>query len=469
MDSVYLSTFIPLKEFKVLKRPDRWRITIYGDYYQSLQEILKDEKNVQLCIRLYFLLYCCNLLKYFHVEQKILTNVLGYSKRISVTKATHILESHNLIRVEKIFKRNNKIYDHPFNEYHTLSFTVNKSSLTKNIIIDIPLIDSFKSLFKKPINNLLSNYYTTHTTDTIFDLTDSDIRSWNQNKESYYPEDLYVQRMLWRYTEIKAPTAGYLNTKLSMLPTYNEEEGRFYHWFHNVPKSPKDESTPARESYTYEDECLWEKWDLHNAYFVYLYILCCRLLRENRYDSELNRFKDLVLSGVMYDKITNYVNSFHPYCVFANRDKVKEQLQKYLGYINESMLKNRLCDTIILEIDDYFQKYFPNIRNVIINYSYRYEVNKEKPTVTVHRNGKTFERKNMKRIKNMHRDIAKFEIPLIVKGICRKLESKYGVKPVTVHDAIYMKVSDCRKVSDLEIDALLRETVDELCWSELIK
>lgn len=164
-----------------------------------------------------------------------------------------------------------------------------------------------------------------------------------------------------------------------------------------------------------------------------------------------------------------YVNSFHPNTVFANRDKIKEQLQKYLGFMNMSLINSKACDTIQVDIDRFFKIYFPDLRNIILNYSYRYEVNKEKPTVTVHRNGKTFERKNMKRIKNMHRDIAKFEIPLIVKGICRKLESKYGVKPITVHDAIYMKESDCRKVSDLEIDILLRETVDELSWSESIK
>lgn len=217
--------------------------------------------------------------------------------------------------------------------------------------------------------------------------------------------------------------------------------------------------------YTLDGEFLLEKWDLHNAYFVYFYILSCRLLKDNRYDSELNRFKELVLSGTMYEKVMAYVNSFHPNTVFANRDKIKEQLQKYLGFMNISLINSKACDTIQVDIDRFFKIYFPDLRNIILNYSHRYEVNKDKPTVTVHRNGKTFERKNMKRIKNLHRDIAKYEIPLIVTGICRELESKYGVKPITVHDAIYMKESDYWKVSDTEIQSILRKRVDDLSWN----
>lgn len=349
-------------------------------------------------------------------------------------------------------------YTYPLNFYYTLSFIKDKFYSYRDIIIDYPLSDTIIKRLNSIINSYQSSSITTSRISvTKIELTDSDIKSCNQNREMYYPEDLYLKQFLWRYAEIKPATNGWLENPVRVIPKFNKEEGRFYHWFHNCKKD-------VRSSYTLDGEPLHERWDLHNAYFVYTYILCSKILKESRYDNELNRFKELVLSGFLYERVMNHINISYPPATIT-RDKVKEEMQKYLGFMTETRINARNCDTVQRDIDGFFKMHFPNIRNIILNYSHRYEVNKDKPTVTVCRNGKTFERKNMKRVKNLHRDIAKYEIPLIVTGVCRELESKYGVKPVTVHDAIYMKESDYWKVSDTEIQSILRKKVDELIWN----
>lgn len=139
---------------------------------------------MQRCIKLYFFLYCCNLLNKPHVNYDIPLKILK-AKRNTLIKTLKTLEEYGLLRIEKRYIDG---YSYPVNFYFTLPF--NKiSSFNRNINIDYPL-----SVFN---NHPLSSYITSLPISVShFGLTDSSIKDYNQNKESYYPEDLYLKQFL---------------------------------------------------------------------------------------------------------------------------------------------------------------------------------------------------------------------------------------------------------------------------------
>ena len=47
-----------------------------------------------------------------------------------------------------------------------------------------------------------------------------------------------------------------------------------------------------------------------------------------------------------------------------------------------------------------------------------------------------------------------YEFQLISIGLCKRIYNKYGIRCLTVHDAIYMKQSDSEK-TNIDIDRLL--------------
>ena len=73
------------------------------------------------------------------------------------------------------------------------------------------------------------------------------------------------------------------------------------------------------------------------------------------------------------------------------------------------------------------------------------------PLVPVINEDNKLEKKyRLKSVSNITHDIMPYEFKLISLGVCRDIYNDYGIKTLTVHDAVYMKESDRKRLDESE-------------------
>ena len=85
---------------------------------------------------------------------------------------------------------------------------------------------------------------------------------------------------------------------------------------------------------------------------------------------------------------------------------------------------------------------FPAIRDYILDSQVVIEENEKAGSYSIGPNGRWYKEPDTKRVSTLHRNVISCEFELISEGICKILYEEYGIKSVTVHDAIYIKITD---------------------------
>lgn len=207
------------------------------------------------------------------------------------------------------------------------------------------------------------------------------------------------------------------NTNIGLNPI----ENRYYSAFHSLKKE-------ERKNVYLHGEHIVECFDVSNCYFV----LLSAILDDTIPTSEADDYTKLVRSGKFYEAIATYVNNkigAHTW----ERTEGKTACVKYLA------MKTSVLDNAVKKIEKndlhYFPKYyyegwvdlffrdtFPHIREFI---------------------GK-------KKEDNQHAlvlELNKIETTIIVKNIIKELYEKYGIEAISLHDAIFVKESDNKKMN----------------------
>lgn len=301
--------------------------------------------------------------------------------------------------------------------------------------------------------------------------------------------DNFIDRMFGFYGELK--THGKC---LSYLPPFIQSDGRIHHRFHEL-------SRKERETYVvWDDEQIEEIWDAHNMFFTLMF---CDMSTKK---IALPKYKELVLSGNMYTDVAAFISQK---CgVQIPREKAKELLQQYKNTLPQKLVRrdggysgsinwiirnnaqygwtekvaiNKWADNSMTDgemkgasqymlrfADEYFKCNYPKVRDYIMGYSTREEkggtytkyYKKTGKTVVCHKKGKV--------ISNLQRDLTKYETEIVSNRICQQLYEQYGIKSVSVHDAIYVKKSDAEKIRNngISIDDLFRKEVEAYEYHE---
>lgn len=239
---------------------------------------------------------------------------------------------------------------------------------------------------------------------------------------------------------------------------FSRRDGRYYHTLHLCSKEERESSI------LWDGEQITEAWDAHSAFFTVLgyYLMYVReydnLTQETIFKEEARKLLTLTCGGKLYSDIQQFHNSHADYKL--TRDEIKNLVQSYKNYARSSLLKKNgelkqywWC-LHVEYVDMYFAEKFPAIRDLFLDYPRRPERDERHPFKMVqHYDGSYGYDENYRMVSNLQRDILPNEFQLISLGLCRDLWERFGIKSVTVHDAIYMKVSDAAK--KIDIDALL--------------
>ena len=163
---------------------------------------------------------------------------------------------------------------------------------------------------------------------------------------------------------------------------------------------------------------------------------------------------ELCLRGEFYCTIQNYYNRNSKYK--KTREEIKVLCHtykaKYSDYLfkKDGTYKNYPYVQKLIPIDSYFKENFPSIREYILNSEVIIEKNPDYRMLKEKRNGTLYRDKSeYKRISALLREVMPNEFRLISEGVCGVLYDQYGIKAITVHDAIYMKKSDVMHCPDI--------------------
>lgn len=234
---------------------------------------------------------------------------------------------------------------------------------------------------------------------------------------------------------------------------FSSNDGRFYHKLHSYDKEMR------YRDITWDGESLVEVWDAHSSFFIVLgYYLTSIYDGDVDYRDEARRLLELAISNKLYTSIQAYHNERAE--IKFTRDETKKYVQIYKNYQRKTLfrkdgaIKNCWWCERYRYIDEFFQEYFPKVRDLLLDYPRRLEIDEERWGCIRTLTGDFTWGRLTKWVSEITHDIMPYEFEIISLGICRDLWEIYGIKSVTVHDAIYMKVSDAHRKVD--IDHLLR-------------
>lgn len=201
-------------------------------------------------------------------------------------------------------------------------------------------------------------------------------------------------------------------SKLQARPAVLNEDGRYYHRFHNISRG-------NRCNLYLDDEKLYECFDVHNCHFTLLNCIFDNTIP----DKEKEAYYLNSINGKFYENVASWVNN----TCGANwtRDDAKLFCNMYInlgkGRIKRALKSKASKYMAELWVDRYFETNYPSIRNFILN------------------------------TKNMHVLLSKAETRIIVDNMCKDLYEKHGIEAITLHDGLYVKESDYNKINESNI------------------
>ena len=220
-------------------------------------------------------------------------------------------------------------------------------------------------------------------------------------------------------------------------------DGRLTHEFHRLHK--EDRPSLVR----WEGEPVEEIWDAHSAIFAVIGYYIKQKYNGNDKEEmikEADALIDLTLENRLYEEVMLYYkkngtsidrenakricNTYRS----VGRNRLIKKNGEYTSYKNVQGLQN---------IDRYFIDKFPHIRAFFLDYQKRKKLERKKDNSNVHKveveGGRWISFIQPRNVSDMQKDVMPYELKLISLGICRVLYKQYGIKSITVHDAIYTK------------------------------
>ena len=391
-------------------------LTLYinTDAIIKLKEILSDKKptgkSFTKIYETYFFLFWMNEKRKYYINREDLSIMIYSKHKDRLRKTLNTLKGYNLCEFDLHFNPKTQRY-----YYITLtkSFEYDKKSSSVtcieydiperlyNVILGLPDIPYFIS---NPSNNVVNYSY--------------------DNNNSFFPNSPF-------------PLYSGTDSQLSM------KEMTFYHQF------------------------------IHWAHSSFFIVLGCYLKYIIGYESEedraivneeTNRLLRMALNNELYSKIQEYHNSKSEFPITREQAKKLTQMYKNLSYdylfkkkkgkIIDGEVKNYWWSKRFKYIDELFRKKFPRIRHYFLSYSRRDEL---KTVEYTRRDGSKGSKMRYKLVSNLQHEILPYEFVLISMGLCRDLLKKYEIKSITVHDAIYVKESDAKRITSDMIDEMLAE------------
>lgn len=410
-------------------------ITVYEDTVLKLRGLLKEKtkrksSSYLKTIRLYALLRVLNIIGMYHVDKKDLIALLGGGKKRNFNKALEDLEAINLV---KQFTFYNDKTGHYYNAYCAQPFDCDVQN-TEGV-----LVYKYESSLLKYAEDLKDLYID----EVYLDINQSNPRGqvvlgYTTTFMGWYDELIYTDTSILTYSPKPAH--------------FSKKNGRLYHLFHDMHKEDREKTI------LWDGEHIVEHWDANASFFLSMsYMLLNKEFEDkqiqNKIQVEARKMAELCLQGKFYDKILWFYNQKAKYG--KEREDIKTLCQKYKTrwrtyyFRKDGEYKKCRYLNCIKYIDMFFAKYFPYIRDYILDSEVIVEENPDAGKILQGWNGRMYKAKDTKKILALDREVMPFEFKLISKGICKMLYEEYGIKSLTVHDAIYLKKSDVSSCPDI--------------------
>ena len=419
-------------------------ITVYEDTITKIEGLLKEKtrRNSSAFLkitRLYALLRVLNIIGMYHIDEKDLRALLGGGRKKYFKKALGALETINLVKQFTFF---NAKTGHYYNAYCALPYDCEVQNTESVLVYD------YASSLLKYVKNLKD----LHIDEAWLDVNQNNPRgqvvlSYTTTFMRWYDELVYTDQSVLKY----APRPAHFSRK----------NGRLYHLFHDIHKEDREKTV------LWDGEHIVEHWDANASFFLSMsYMLLCKEFEDkhiqNMIQKEARMMAELCLQGKFYDNVLNFYNQNAKY--EKDRDDIKTLCQKYKTRWRSYYLRKdgeyKKCKYLncIKFVDMFFAQKFPCIRDYILDSEVIVEENPEAGKVLQGWNGRRYKAKNTKKVLLLDREVMPFEFKLISEGICKILHEEYGIKSITVHDAIYVKKTDVPYCPD--INTILRRLLN---------
>ena len=404
-------------------------ITVYEESIMALRRLLKEHSkrrssSYDKTIRLYALIRVLNIMNIFHIGIEDFIMLLGGGKKKSIREALADLEAAQLVKKYRLF--NNKSRN-CYNAYCAYPLEDKPKNIKATIVYkydSIVLKEKYSNIKGLNIDKAYLDVNQDETTEIV-------TPTFRTLRTGWYNE-LYIIDEKGQYIPPK-------------LGHFSDKDHRFYHTFHLLSKE-------VRLSTVWWNRInLTEIWDANASFFLVL----CYMLRnkqwnntniERRIQTETERMLNLCLRGIFYDEILCYYNR-NSECK-KKREEIKKLCQAYKTrwrsyyFKKDGNYKGYRYLKKYIPIDQYFLANFPTIRDYILDSEVVIEENERAGSSSTGWNGRRYKEPKTKKVSTLHRDVISCEFQLISEGICKILYEEYGIKSVTVHDAIYIKQTD---------------------------
>lgn len=404
-------------------------ITVYEEAIITLRRRLKEyskrrSSSYDKTIRLYALIRVLNIMNIFHISIDDFIRILGGGKKKSIRKALTDLESAQLLKKYRLFNDKTR---NCYNAYcaYPLEEKIKNRSTTMSYQYDSTILkEKYSNIKGLNVDNAYLDVNQDETTEIVTPSFRTIFTSWYN--------ELYIIDEKGQYVP---PKVGH----------FSDKDHRFYHNFHLQSKE-------VRLSTVWWNRInLTEIWDANASFFLVL----CYMLRNKKWDNihtkhkihqETERMLNLCLRRIFYDEILCYYNRNSEY--EKDREEIKKLCQAYKTRWRSYYLKKdgnykgyKYLKKYI-PIDQYFSENFPAIRDYILNSQVVIEENEKAGSYSTGPNDRRYKEPDTKKVSTLHRNVISCEFKLISEGICKILYEEYGLKSVTVHDAIYIKITD---------------------------
>ena len=221
-------------------------------------------------------------------------------------------------------------------------------------------------------------------------------------------------------------------TRMHAVEKGMRDDNRIYAGFHMLDKS-------IRSRVYMDNEPLVECFDVHNCHAT----LINAILPESIPASEKDLYLSKTISGTFYEDVMNCVNS--RFSANWNREFTKTAVNKYFNLSRTTIDKaNKAKKSVHAEavcVDAYFSTLFPSIREFITNAP---------------------KKKSDKDTLNYMLNIV--ETNIITKHICKDLYENHNITAISLHDGIFVKLSDCSRMPNV-----VKEFNELISYYSLIK
>ena len=221
-------------------------------------------------------------------------------------------------------------------------------------------------------------------------------------------------------------------TKMHEVEKGMRDDNRIYTGFHTLDKT-------IRSRVYMDNEPLVECFDVHNCHAT----LINAILPESIPAAEKDLYLSKTISGTFYEDVMSWVNS--RYSASWNREFTKTAVNKYLNLSRNTIDKaNKAKKSVHADavcVDAYFSTLFPSIREFITN---------------------TPKKKSDKDTLNYMLNVV--ETNIITNTICKDLYENHDIHAISLHDGIFVKLSDCSRIPNV-----VKEFNELITYYSLIK